>query len=504
MKENQNRILLIEPPFYRLHKDTFSLTKYPLSLGYLAGTIKKETNWHVTCYNADFSPEMEVNKLGYMIETGFANYLHNLKDFSGKVWQEIQSVLTKYKPTVIGITAKTANFASAKIIAKLAKEFDKQIIVVVGGPHPSTIGSAVLDCPDIDICVKGEGEITIVELLKAIEGKKEFKDIKGIAYKENGQILDNLPQEFIKDLDSLCFPHESASEVLIDYDKYPPVAFNRIFATRGCPFNCSFCGSRNIWSRQVRFRSIENVIKQIKSIQEKIGMDAVHFDDDTFGVNKQYIQNLCNAFMENLPWLRWSCEAHVNLVDEQIISTMKRTGCTMIQLGIESGNNEILKKINKNTTIEKALSVCKIIKKHNIELQTFFMVGFPWETEETLKDTRVAMKKSKSDMIHYSIFTPYPGTEIFQFCKEKGLIGDDYDVSLYNHQSPKNSFCKYIAPERFRMLASEIEKLTDRINSLNELKRPFSFSTFRKIKELGLRKSLEKGMRIFRSVTGVK
>lgn len=496
MKRNQHRILLIEPPFYRLFKDTYSLVRYPLSLGYLAGTIRKETNWSVMVYNADFYPQFELMKVSYLASTGFDNYLNNLKDLSGQIWREVKSTISEYKPDVVGISAKSQNFSSACIVAKLVKEVTEQTIVIVGGPHPSMVGSDVLNCPDIDVGVRGEGENTIVELLNAIEARKKFDDIRGIVYRKDTQIVENASREFLEDLDSLCFPHESAPEVLKDYDQYPLTAFRNIFAIRGCPYNCFFCGSRKIWSRRVRFRSPKNVVREIKGLQ-KMGLTSVHFTDDTFGVNKKYINDLCNALIIHCPGLKWSCELHVKLVDEQTISLMKTAGCFSIAIGIESGNNEILKEMRKNITIEEALSACEIIKKHGIRLQAFFIIGFPQETEDTLNDTVAVMKKLSADVLVYSIFTPYPGTEAFEFCKERELISDEYDVSLYNHQSPSNCFCINISPERFRRLASKIEKMIDRKNSSNRIKQVFSLNTFRRIQKLGIGKSFQKGIRIF-------
>ncbi|MFH1703372.1 MAG: radical SAM protein [Nitrospirota bacterium] len=502
MKGNQYRILLIEPPFYRLFNNTYSLDRYPLSLGYLAGTIKKETDWSVMAYNADFYPQSKPIKVSYLASIGFDNYLSNLKDLSKQVWGEIKSTIYEYEPTIVGISVKSQNLASACIVAKLAKEVSEQIIVIVGGPHPSMVGSDILNCPDIDIGVKGEGENTIVELLNAIEAGKKFDGIQGIVYRKNSHIVENIQREFIKDLDSQCFPHESAPEVLKDYNRYPLSAFKNIFATRGCPYNCFFCGSRKIWSRKVRFRSPGNVIREIKGLQ-RVGLRFIHFDDDTFGINKKYINDLCNALIAHCPGLKWSCELHVKLVDEKTISLMKAAGCYQIQIGVESGNNQILKEMRKNITIEEALAAAEIIKKYGIELQAFFMVGFPQETEDTLNDTVSAMKKIKSDLLIYSIFTPYPGTEAFEFCKKHGLISDDYDVSLYNHQSPANCFCINITLERFRILVSKIEKMVDRKNSLSRIKRLIFKRLFsgdiaiRKIQELGIGKSFQKIIRIF-------
>ncbi len=496
MKADQNKILLIEPPFYRLFKDTYSLNRYPLSLGYLAGEIDKKTNWEVTIYNADFCSKSESVKVSYLTHSGFDNYLNNLKYLSSQVWEEIKSTIIKCNPSVVGISVKSQTFASACLVVKIVKKINRHITVVIGGPHPSMVGAAVLNCPDIDIAVKSEGENTIVELLNAINSGTEFDNVKGIIYRRNRQIIENAPRELTKDLDSLCFPHEIASKTLKDYNQYPLIAFRNIFATRGCPHNCFFCGSRKIWSRKVRFRSPDNIIREIKELQD-IGLKSIHFDDDTFGVNKQYLSNLCNAIIMHCPGLKWSCELHVKLVDEQVISLMKKSGCHSIQIGVESGNNEILKEMRKNITIEEAFAACEIIKRYGIELEAFFIVGFPQETEDTLSDTVKAMKNIECDVINYSIFTPYPGTEAFDFCKEKGLISDDYNISLYNHQSPANCFCMNITPERFRLLVSKIEKMVDRKYSLNRMKRVFSSNTARRIQEMGIGKSLERALEIF-------
>jgi radical SAM superfamily enzyme YgiQ (UPF0313 family) len=175
---------------------------------------------------------------------------------------------------------------------------------------------------------------------------------------------------------------------------------------------------------------------------------------------------------------------------------MKSAGCHLIQVGIESGNNEMLARIRKNIRIEQALEACRLIKESGVSLQGYFMVGFPDEDEDTLKDTVTAMKRSNCDEIIYSIFTPYPGTEIFNYCREKGLIRDDYDVSFYNHKSPANSFCMNIPAKRFRTLARKIEKMVERKNRRNRLKQVFSSHTFRRIRGMGTAEILRRGIRI--------
>lgn len=498
-----NKILLIEPPFYRLFHDKYSLDKYPLSLGYMAGTIKKETNWDVMVYNADFTHKSIPMRISHFSGAGFINYRNTLKKMSGGIWDEVRSTIYDYRPAVIGITSKTQNFESASIIARIAKEIDRNIVVIVGGPHPSMINSDIIKRKEFDISVKGEGEKTIVEILSCLHERSEWKNVPGIFYNKDGGVIDTGPRKPVEDLDSLCFPNEYAEEVLKDYKKFPKIAFSYIFAIRGCPFNCWFCGSRHIWSRKARFRSPQNVVEEIGLLRKK-GIDYVHFDDDTFGISRKYITDLCDSISRYAHGTKWSCEMHIKLIDDDIIKLMKESGCSSVIIGVESGNNEILKKIRKGTTIEEAIEASNIIKRHRVNLSAFFMVGFPWETENTLKDTVNAIGKIKADTIIYSIFMPYPGTEAFEYCRENELIPENFDISSYNHQSPENCFCLNIRHERFRELVSEIEKEVDKLNFRN--RRKYIFDRIKnismneiisKINEYGLRKSIRKVSRFF-------
>jgi len=431
----------------------------------------------------------------YLAGKGFDNYRKTLNDPESLIWYKIEETVKKFAPSIVGITTKSQNYAAACNVAKIVKSVNNNTLVVFGGPHATLIKGELLNNPAIDIGVLREGEETLVEILDAFEGSKPLSAIKGIVYREGDNIFETQRREFIDDLDSLPFPVTVAQDCLIDFDKYPRKSFKYIFAIRGCPFSCSFCGSRYTWSRKVRFRSVENIIEEIREIQ-RLGIDDIHFDDDTWGIKKSFIQNLCIAIKEQCPGLRWSCEIHVKFVDDETISFMKSAGCHSIQIGVESGNNEILKLLNKNSTIEDVFAAANIIKKHNIHLQTFFIVGFPQETEETLHDTISAMTSIPADFLIYSIFTPYYGTKLFNHCKELGIIVDDFDISLFNHQSPENYFCPNIPKDEFKECIRELEKTVDRINNRNKLKYYFSREGYRKFKEKGFKYTMLKMLRI--------
>ena len=466
------RILLVNPPYYTLFKQNYSYNKYPLSLGYLAGAIRKETDWVVTVYNADFFSPSETWQISFLSGEGFANFRANLSDPHKSVWNRFRNILNEIKPNVIGIYINVGNCSSGAILAAIAKEFDKKTIIILGGPHPTSIGKEAMHDQNVDVVVKGEGEQTIVELLQKIEESKSLETVEGIIFRDSNVVVENADREPICDLDSLCFPSEHAEEMLIDYEKYPVSAFNQIRATRGCPHKCFFCGSRIVFPGKTKLRSVENVVDEIKFLRKK-GIKLFEFLDDTFGVNKTYLMKLCNSLTKNCPGIRWNCYTHANLITEETVMAMKNAGCYQIEMGIESGNNRTLSQMRKGITIEQAISAAEIISRSGIENRANFLLGFPDETEETLNDTFNAMKKI-SGRIGYSVFTPYPGTEAFEYCKNAGLVGSGYDPSLYNHQSPENCFYTRISKKRFREIANEIEKYVDKRNSRMDARNVFS------------------------------
>jgi len=498
-RKDKERILLVNPPYHRLYKDSYSTNRYPLGLGYLAGIIKSKTDWDVMVYNADFVANSELGiSHSYATGIGFKNYLKNLGNLSNSIWDEVQKTIVNYQPSVVGIYCCAASFVSASIVAKMVKGFNEQAVVILGGPHPTGVGKDVLKEPNIDIAVRGEGELTILELLDAITNGTSFDKVKGIVYKAGNETVETPERECITDLDSLGFPHTYAPETLKDYEKYPKSAFREVFTSRGCPYNCFFCGSRYMLGRKLRSRSVANVIEEIKSLQ-RIGLKWIEFGDDTFGADKDYACQLCDSLISECPGILWGCLTRVSVIDERMIALMEEAGCRSIDIGIESGNNEMLKKMRKGITIEQAIAAANLIRKHGIRLTANFIIGFPDETEETLNDTFTAMKKIRGKLI-YNIFTPYPGTEAFEFCRRKGLINEDFNTALYNHQSPENCFCLNMQKERFRELASEIEEYVDKQNAKQDLTNILSLAALHKIHDYGIVGSLKKLFSAIRSL----
>jgi radical SAM superfamily enzyme YgiQ (UPF0313 family) len=424
-----------------------------------------------------------------MLGVGFRRYLRTLKDPRAPIWNEIRRTLRESNPGVVGISSKTQNFASASLVARFAKELNPEIQVVLGGPHATLSPRKALECADIDVVAVGEGEITLVELLRAYADGTPFGDISGLWFRSNGEPIHTGPRSYVRDLDTLPVPVEYAKEVLRDYDKYPREAFRHIFSARGCPYACTFCESKAIWTRKTRWRSPSHVVDEIKKLQE-LGINDVWFDDDTFGIKQSYIAELCELITNECPGLTWSCEMTVGITQDKAIKAMKRAGCVAVMLGVESGNDEMLKKIKKSQTIEQAYQAVDTIKVNGVEAHTFFMIGFPEETEETLADTVAAIKKINADSVVFSIFTPYPGSQIFDKCKELGVVDDDFDVTVHNHQSPRNCFTANIPPDRFQVLARGAMRIVERKNNWNKIHRLVAAARTR-----GLRFALTKAAR---------
>ena len=458
--------MIIDPPFKRLYHDHASLVKLPLALGYLSGAVLKWTDWEVQCYNADFNPNKKAISIDNVtrIREGMDRYLRTLEDPAAPIWAEIRSAMADFDPDVVGISAKTQNFPSAARIARIAKEHDPTSLVVLGGPHATlSTSSALLECADIDVAVVGEGEMTLVELLEARQRGAPPSEVAGLAYRLGGRVVRSPPRPYLPDLDELPFPAAAAPRVLRDYESYPPEAFGYVFSARGCPYSCTFCESKAIWSQKTRWRSPENVVQELRLLMER-GVRYVYFDDDTFGIDARYIKDLCGLIETECRGLKWGCEITVGVIKERSVEYMRRSGCVRINIGIESGNDRILRSVKKGHTIEKAYTAVDVCRRAGIEVGTFFMIGFPEETEETLRDTLTAIERINTDVVMLSIFTPYPGSELFQVCKDLGVVDDDFDITIHNHQSPENCFTAFIPPERFKELVREAAALVARKN----------------------------------------
>jgi radical SAM superfamily enzyme YgiQ (UPF0313 family) len=349
------------------------------------------------------------------------------------------------------------------------KSIDPNIWVILGGVHPSFTPEETLKNKEVDFVVRGEGEYTLLNLISTLNEASNLDKVNGISYRIGDTIVHNKPAELIDNLDSLPF---TMKELDLDIDVYSSESLGAMMTSRGCPFSCIYCASNKFWGKRVRFRSIENVIEEIKQIKEKFGTRFFIFDDDTFNINKTRVISLCDAIIREKLNIEWWCEIRSSPIDKEMLTKMKDAGCVSISLGIETGDESILKNIKKGTTLTQIRKCIDMIKEQNIELSTFFMIGFPWEGKREISETIKFMKSIKSSgTVNLSIVTPYPGTELYEILINEGMIKEQIDWGLCFHHRRKNFFNKNFSDAEFLKIVVEAEKECEKINIKNFMSR---------------------------------
>lgn len=484
------KILLIDPPFFRFMGERQSST--PLGLAYLAGVLLKY-GYDVNIYNADFTHEEQVpecNKAFFDEVQTFDLYKKLVTDPGHPLYNEVISFIEKYKPHLIGMTVRTGKFFISKNIVRKIKKAFPDIPVVIGGNHVTANPDHSLARIDADYAIRGEGENSFLRLIRALSKNAHLlSDVGGLSYRE-GQTIRHAPHaSLIQNLDEIPFP---ARDVIINNNFMTPEDFGNIFSTRGCPFGCTFCDSRTTWTRKVRCRSPKNVVDEIVETKEKYKTGFFSFSDDCFVTKKELTFALCEEMdrrgLSSLPKkeFRWWCEIHPNLISEQLVSRVKKSGCVAIAIGAESGSQRTLAQIKKVSSSDVIRRAAKIIKDHDIDLTTFFMIGFPWETQDDINATVELMRELAPDSGNLSILTPLPNTEIYSYCEERGLIDYDDDYLNFYHQRNSSFYNPNISQEQSREIIMEAFKEVDSViegNRKKKIERVLESKTFPAIRE---------------------
>jgi radical SAM superfamily enzyme YgiQ (UPF0313 family) len=334
------------------------------------------------------------------------------------------------QPRYVSFTAVTPSIRNAYAMAKIVKKIYPQTKIVFGGVHATVLSKEVIGQDEVDIVVRGEGEITFYEILS----NRELSGIDGIVYQKDSQIIFNKERERIKNLDDLPWPAYN----LLPMDKYYPAkgSYQRLPAMsmltgRGCPGQCTFCNKT--LGKLMIFRSAQSLIEEIKMLIKDYGIKQIMFYDDTFTVYKENVRKFCHLLLEQNIDISWCCFSRVDYVDLDLLKLMKKAGCHQIMYGIESGDQNVLDSINKNITLNLAREVVKLTKLAKIDVRGAFMVGNPIETRETVLRTLDFALELDPDVAIFNITTPYPGTQMFEEAERKGMIltynWDDYDLS---------------------------------------------------------------------------
>jgi radical SAM superfamily enzyme YgiQ (UPF0313 family) len=424
------KITLIQP---RVGHDP-SYIHEPLNLGYIAAYLKKhgyaDVNIHIGAFEADDK-----------IISDAAN------------------------SDIVGFTATSPMIKHAKDLASKIKRANLESLIVLGGAHASVLPDNTLQDMNIDAVVRGEGELTMHELVQAIERKASFENICGLSYKKDGQIIHNPNRELIKDLDSLPFP----ARELMSLDKFLEIGYKKygdkgawVFSSRGCPSRCTYCASYGVWTRKWRARSPANIVEEIRELVNKYGINRINFADDTFTISKDRVAEFCNYLKKENSQVSWGCNIRANTIDKNLLKIMGDAGCTDVWIGVESGSPIILKNIRKGMTIEQIKNAFKWSKEVGLRTRAYLMIGSPKESRETIYQTESLVDEIQPDFLEFSIMTPYPGCEDYTIAKENGHVSDGMDWSMVSLLSSSLVGSQYLSKEEIReernRLAKKYEK----------------------------------------------
>jgi radical SAM superfamily enzyme YgiQ (UPF0313 family) len=416
-------------------------------------------------------------------------YLPESKDIEFRMANsDFEEAIKKYKPNIIGITCVSQNYERAKKIAKIAKK--KKIPVLIGGSHISL-------CPlsldkKIDIGVIGEGEETFLELMDLYLKNKKFpvkslSKIMGLAYWNKNKLKITKQRQLISNIDAIPMPDRSLFEIDSD-DAY-------MFSSRGCPYKCVFCASSRLW-KTVRFNSAKYVFREIKELVNKYNVKKISFWDDLFIANKKRVKELVKLLQKEK--ISKNVEFHVgaraNLVDDDICGLLKKMNVKSISMGLESGSPKILNYLKGDSVnVNHNFNAVKTIKKYGIYCSASFVIGTPLDTRETILETLDFIKKSKLDDFEVYTLTPFPGTPVWDYAKEKKLIPKKIENFNWNNldieYSKSHKYNIYLAnnltKEELYSLYLKFESEKKRRKLIKVIKNPLKIIRYLKKKLFG-------------------
>ena len=415
------RIILINSPVSR--PSPHSVLVPPLGLAYIASAL---------------------------IAAGHLVRAYDFNRFSMNV-NMLRRIATDAAPDIVGISAHTETVTSAYEIADCFKQVNPDVPVVMGGPHPSVLPKEVLSRDSVDYVVIGEGEQTMTELVRYLEwGEKDLKQIRGLAYKAEGIKINQ--RKSLSNPDELGYPARALFPLEFYKEKW-----NVLTAKGSCPFKCPFCSAWAIWGGERKARTPDNIVGEVRMLVERYNARYIFFTDDIFTINRGWVNQLLTQLktLKNPP--AWGCATRVDLVDKELLHLMSGAGCGAIQFGIESGSSEILDSV-KGISKKKALDSVNAAIQAGIRVASSFMVPFPDDTIETLRETKAFMKELKSlgSNILVSYTTPYPGTLFYDRADAMGIkiLTDDWSEFDAKHNIIKT---KHLDDKKIEKFVLEIE-----------------------------------------------
>lgn len=393
---------------------------------------------------------------------------------------DYEADLLVFKPDYLVVNIATPTLEHDLEAIKKAKEICPNIITIAKGAAFLTLAERIIkEHDELDFGILGEAENTLKEILE----EKSKTEILGLFYKENDAVKFTGYRPFIEDLDSLPFP----ARHLVDNNIYRRPDNNKVQATikvsRGCPFHCFFCLATPVSGAKVRRRSPENIVAEIRECVEKYNIKNFLFWSDIFNIDKDWTMELCKAIIDSGLKITWSANTRADTADLEMAEMMYKSGCRLVSIGVESGSQYMLEKMGKKITLNDVRRTVKVFKKAKIRIYNYFVIGLPWETEETVEETIKFAIELNSDFISFYTATPLPGSRFYDYALEHNLFDKQtsfenayfYPAVNTHHLSRERVFELHkSAIKRFYLRPLYILKMLLRIRSIEEVKNYFT------------------------------
>ena len=336
--------------------------------------------------------------------------------------EEIRKYISDFKPEITGITAMTPTLFGALESARLAKE--EGSITVLGGSQLSTYPVETLSYPYVDYGINGEGEHAMLELINALKEGSDISSIQGLIYKKNNEVYVN-DSTIVGDIDSLPFP----AYHLLPMAKYNSIislyTVSTMISTRGCPYKCSYCFKQPS-DRIFRCRSPKSVVDEMEFLVKTYKVKEIMFYDDVIALRRSHIVGICEDILSRNLKVKWEAPTRIEHIDEELLGLMYRAGCIRLRYGVESGDKEILRLMNKKIDLKHAIEIFKLTREAGIETFAYFMIGYAGENETTIQKTINFALTLDPDLAMFTAVTPLPHTPLYNLAKDEKLILTDY------------------------------------------------------------------------------
>jgi anaerobic magnesium-protoporphyrin IX monomethyl ester cyclase len=420
------KVLLLFPPAYTIKSARDINPLPPIGIGMLASILEKN-NYQVgilDCLVRGWDQEEETLANKDIVRVGMTD-------------DQIEEYIKEFKPDVVGVSCmfSVQHKVYPQIFAAI-KSANANIITVAGGAHVTVCSKEVLEDPNCDYVISGESEESLVDFLEVLQGRKTFESVDGLGWvKENTDYVINPKLKWIEDLDSLPFPayHLIGLEQYFGLESSHGIRHEKEYApivtSRGCPAKCTFCSANKMFGYKFRTRSAQNVLDELWFLKKTYGIKEIMFEDDNVTASRKHCTELFQMMIDQKIDLRWDTPNGVGMwtLTDDIIDLMKEAGCVKINFPIESGDQEILKNvIKKPLDLKRTKNLFKRCQDIGLDYGTFLVVGMPGEKIEDIWTSFKFCAEVGSYSPHVSVATPYPGTELYEQCKENDYFSRDY------------------------------------------------------------------------------